>query len=105
MPRRPTSPQLADDPLWYQDAVIYQLHVRAFFDSDGNGSGDFPGLTSRLDYIQDLGVNAVWILPFYPSPMRDDGYDISDYRNVHPDFGTRRDFGSSCARPTDAVSG
>jgi maltose alpha-D-glucosyltransferase/alpha-amylase len=92
MPRRPTSPQLADDPLWYQDAVVYQLHVRAFFDSDGNGSGDFPGLTSRLDYIQDLGVNAVWILPFYPSPMRDDGYDISDYRNVHPDFGTRRDF-------------
>jgi hypothetical protein len=66
--------------------------VRAFFDSDGNGSGDFPGLTSRLDYIQDLGVNAVWLLPFYPSPMRDDGYDISDYRNVHPDFGTRRDF-------------
>jgi maltose alpha-D-glucosyltransferase/alpha-amylase len=92
MPLRPTSPQLADDPLWYQDAVVYQLHVRAFFDSDGNGSGDFPGLTSRLDYIQDLGVNAVWILPFYPSPMRDDGYDISDYRNVHPDFGTRRDF-------------
>jgi maltose alpha-D-glucosyltransferase/alpha-amylase len=92
MPRRPTSPQLADNPLWYQDAVIYQLHVRAFFDSDGNGSGDFPGLTSRLDYIQDLGANAVWVLPFYPSPMRDDGYDISDYRNVHPDYGTRRDF-------------
>ena len=89
----PHAPEpLADDPLWYKDAVIYQLHVRAFFDSTADGIGDFPGLTSRLDYIQALGVNAVWLLPFYPSPMRDDGYDIADYRNVHPDYGTRRDF-------------
>ncbi len=83
---------LADDPLWYKDAVVYQLHVKSFFDSSGDGIGDFPGLTSRLDYIQDLGVNTLWLLPFYPSPMRDDGYDISDYRNVHPDYGTRKDF-------------
>ncbi|MFZ1536427.1 MAG: maltose alpha-D-glucosyltransferase, partial [Chromatiaceae bacterium] len=87
-----TSMPYADDPLWYKDAVIYQLHVKAYFDSDGNGIGDFSGLTSRLDYIQDLGVNTIWLQPFYPSPMRDDGYDISDYRNVYPDYGTRRDF-------------
>ena len=88
----PASARLEHDPLWYKDAVIYQLHVKAFFDSTADGIGDFPGLTSRLDYIQDLGVNAVWLLPFYPSPMRDDGYDIADYRNVHSDYGTRRDF-------------
>jgi maltose alpha-D-glucosyltransferase/alpha-amylase len=87
-----TAAALADDHLWYKDAVIYQVHVKAFFDSTGDGIGDFPGLTSRLDYIQSLGVNAVWLLPFYPSPMRDDGYDIADYRNVHADYGTRRDF-------------
>jgi maltose alpha-D-glucosyltransferase/alpha-amylase len=92
MPRENARVPLADDPLWYKDAVIYQLHVKAFFDSTGDGIGDFPGLTSRLDYIQDLGVTAVWLLPFYPSPMRDDGYDISDYRNVYPDYGTHRDF-------------
>jgi maltose alpha-D-glucosyltransferase/alpha-amylase len=89
-----TAAPLADDPLWYKDAVIYQVHVKAFFDSTGDGIGDFPGLTSRLDYIQSLGVNAVWLLPFYPSPMRDDGYDIADYRNVHADYGTRREFRS-----------
>jgi len=89
-----TATSVADDPLWYKDAVIYQVHVKAFFDSTGDGIGDFPGLTSRLDYIQSLGVNAVWLLPFYPSPMRDDGYDIADYRNVHADYGTRRDFRS-----------
>jgi maltose alpha-D-glucosyltransferase/alpha-amylase len=83
---------LADDPLWYKDAVIYQLHVKAFLDSSGDGIGDFPGLTARLDYIRALGVNTLWLLPFYPSPMRDDGYDIADYRNIHPDYGTRRDF-------------
>jgi maltose alpha-D-glucosyltransferase/alpha-amylase len=81
-----------DDPLWYKDAIIYQLHVRAFFDSNNDGTGDFRGLTRRLDYIQDLGVNTIWLLPFYPSPLRDDGYDIADYRNIYPDYGTRRDF-------------
>ena len=77
---------------WYKDAVIYELHVRAFQDSDGDGIGDFRGLASRLDYLQDLGVTALWLLPFYPSPLRDDGYDISDYRRVHPSYGTLRDF-------------
>ncbi|NIR90305.1 MAG: maltose alpha-D-glucosyltransferase, partial [Gammaproteobacteria bacterium] len=81
-----------DDPLWYKDAIIYQLHVRAFFDSNGDGIGDFRGLTQKLDYIHDLGVNTLWLLPFYPSPLRDDGYDISDYRNIHADYGARRDF-------------
>ena len=84
--------QAADDPLWYKDAVIYELHVRAFCDSNGDGIGDFPGLVEKLDYLQDLGVTALWLLPFYPSPMRDDGYDISDYRDVNPAFGTLRDF-------------
>jgi hypothetical protein len=83
---------LADDPLWYKDAVIYQLHLRAFHDSDGDGAGDFGGLTAKLDYLQDLGVTALWLLPFYPSPLRDDGYDIADYTNVHPQYGTLRDF-------------
>jgi maltose alpha-D-glucosyltransferase / alpha-amylase len=87
-----TAPALPDSALWYKDAVIYQLHVKAFFDSNGDGVGDFKGLTSKLDYIQELGVNAVWLLPFYPSPLRDDGYDIADYRNVHPQYGTREDF-------------
>jgi maltose alpha-D-glucosyltransferase/alpha-amylase len=80
------------DPLWYKDAIIYQLHVKVFFDSDNDGIGDFKGLTQRLDYIKDLGVTVIWLMPFYPSPMRDDGYDISEYKNVHPDFGTTRDF-------------
>ncbi|MGA9939862.1 MAG: alpha-amylase family glycosyl hydrolase, partial [Candidatus Acidiferrales bacterium] len=70
---------MQSNPLWYKDAVIYELHVRAFYDSDGDGAGEFKGLTLKLDYLKDLGVNAVWILPFYPSPWRDDGYDISDY--------------------------
>jgi maltose alpha-D-glucosyltransferase / alpha-amylase len=80
------------DPLWYKDAVIYQLHVKSFFDSSNDGIGDFPGLLQKLDYIQSLGVNAIWLLPFYPSPRRDDGYDIADYRGVHPDYGTLADF-------------
>ena len=83
---------LTDDPLWYKDAVIYEVHVKAFFDSNADGLGDFRGLTQKLDYLQDLGVNTIWLLPFYPSPMKDDGYDISDYRNIHPDYGTRKDF-------------
>jgi maltose alpha-D-glucosyltransferase/alpha-amylase len=77
---------------WHREAVIYQTHVRAYFDSDGDGIGDFPGLTSRLDHIADLGVTAVWLLPFYPSPLRDDGYDISDYTAVNPSYGTLDDF-------------
>ncbi|HZU80921.1 MAG TPA: maltose alpha-D-glucosyltransferase, partial [Acidimicrobiales bacterium] len=77
---------------WYKDAVIYELHVRAFMDSDGDGVGDFRGLVSQLDYLQELGVTALWLLPFYPSPLRDDGYDIADYRRVHPQYGTLRDF-------------
>lgn len=80
------------DHLWYKDAVIYQLHVKTFFDSNDNGIGDFAGLTTKLDYIQSLGVTAVWLLPFYPSPLRDDGYDIADYRSVHPAYGNIRDF-------------
>ena len=80
------------DPLWFKDAVIYELHVRSFCDSDGNGIGDFTGLISKLDYLQDLGVTALWLLPFYPSPMRDDGYDIADYRSVNPSYGMMRDF-------------
>jgi maltose alpha-D-glucosyltransferase/alpha-amylase len=80
------------DPFWYKDAVIYQLHVKSFFDSNGDVIGDFPGLTSRLDYIASLGVNTIWLLPFYPSPRRDDGCDIADYRGIHPDYGTMRDF-------------
>jgi maltose alpha-D-glucosyltransferase/alpha-amylase len=81
-----------DAALWYKDAVIYQLHVKAFLDSNGDGVGDFAGLASKLDYIQELGVNAIWLLPFYPSPLKDDGYDVADYRNVHPHYGTREDF-------------
>jgi maltose alpha-D-glucosyltransferase/alpha-amylase len=81
-----------DDPLWYKDAIIYQMHVKAFYDASGDGIGDFAGLTQRLDYIQELGVNTIWLLPFYPSPLRDDGYDIADYCNVHPDYGTLEDF-------------
>jgi maltose alpha-D-glucosyltransferase/alpha-amylase len=83
---------LTDDPLWFKNAVIYEIHVRAFYDSDGDGIGDFRGLTRKLDYLQDLGVTALWLLPFYPSPLRDDGYDIADYTRIHPDYGTMRDF-------------
>ena len=80
------------DQLWYKDSIIYQLHVKSFFDSNDDGIGDFPGLISKLDYIADLGVNVIWLLPFYPSPRLDDGYDISAYREVHPDYGTLTDF-------------
>ncbi|SNB47352.1 maltose alpha-D-glucosyltransferase [Geobacter sp. DSM 9736] len=83
---------LDDNPFWYRDAIIYQLHVKAFSDSNGDGIGDFPGLIGKLDYLQDLGVSAVWLLPFYPSPLKDDGYDISDYFNVHPSYHTLKDF-------------
>ena len=79
---------------WYKDAIVYQTHVRAFADSDGDGIGDLRGLTQRLDYLADLGVTAVWLLPFYPSPLKDDGYDIADYTSIHPSYGTLRDFRS-----------
>jgi maltose alpha-D-glucosyltransferase/alpha-amylase len=82
----------ATDPLWYKDALIYELHVRAFQDSNGDGIGDFAGLLSRLDYLQDLGVTCLWLLPFFPSPLRDDGYDISNYVDVNPSYGTIDDF-------------
>jgi maltose alpha-D-glucosyltransferase / alpha-amylase len=81
-----------DENLWYKDAVIYQLHVRTFCDSNADGIGDFRGLTSKLDYLQELGINALWLLPFYPSPLRDDGYDIADYTSVHPSYGSLQDF-------------
>ncbi|MDJ0792359.1 MAG: alpha-amylase family glycosyl hydrolase, partial [Acidimicrobiia bacterium] len=79
-------------PLWYKDAVIYEVHVRAFADSNDDGIGDFPGLTSRLDYLAALGIDTIWLLPFYPSPLNDDGYDIAEYEDVHPSYGTLEDF-------------
>jgi maltose alpha-D-glucosyltransferase/alpha-amylase len=82
----------ASDPLWYKDAIIYELHVRAFADSNNDGIGDFQGLISKLDYLQDLGVTCIWLLPFMPSPLRDDGYDISNYTDVNPSYGTLNDF-------------
>jgi maltose alpha-D-glucosyltransferase/alpha-amylase len=82
----------ASDPFWYKDAIIYELHVRAFADSNGDGIGDFAGLLSRLDYLQDLGVTCIWLLPFFPSPLRDDGYDIANYVDVNPSYGTLNDF-------------
>jgi len=85
-------PCSATDPLWFKDAIIYELHVRAFADSNADGIGDFQGLISKLDYLQQLGVTCLWLLPFFPSPGRDDGYDISDYNNVNPDYGTLDDF-------------
>ncbi|HEX5846731.1 MAG TPA: maltose alpha-D-glucosyltransferase, partial [Rhodoplanes sp.] len=88
----PAAVDTPSDLLWYKDAIIYQLHVKAFFDSNDDGIGDFNGLTQRLDYLQDLGVTALWLLPFYPSPGRDDGYDIADYRRINPDFGSMKDF-------------
>ena len=83
---------VSSDSAWYKDALIYELHVRSFFDANGDGIGDFKGLIQKLDYIQDLGVNTIWLLPFYPSPLRDDGYDIANYRDIHPSYGTLRDF-------------
>ncbi len=79
------------EPLWYKDAVIYQVHVKSFFDANNDGVGDFEGLIARLDYIAEIGVTAVWLLPFYPSPRRDDGYDIAEYRDVHPEYGKLAD--------------
>jgi maltose alpha-D-glucosyltransferase / alpha-amylase len=89
MAKRPGS---AGDPLWYKDAIIYALHVRAFKDSNGDGIGDFPGLIRKLDCLQDLGVTCLWLLSFFPSPPKDDGYDISDHINVHSMYGAIDDF-------------
>src|SRR6266536_1038394 len=78
---------LDDDPLWFKDAIFYEVHVRAFYDANGDGIGDFPGIIQKLDYLQDLGVNTIWLLPFYPSPLKDDGYDIAEYTSVHASYG------------------
>jgi maltose alpha-D-glucosyltransferase/alpha-amylase len=83
---------MTDDKFWYKDAIIYQTHIKSFYDSNADGYGDFPGLIMKLDYIQSLGVNAIWLLPFYPSPLRDDGYDISEYKSINPQYGTLDDF-------------
>src|SRR5215471_7719159 len=88
MAKRPENPS----SFWYKDALIYELHVRAFFDSNGDGTGDFAGLIQKLDYLRDLGITCLWLLPFFPSPLKDDGYDISDFLNVHPSYGTIEDF-------------
>ncbi len=81
-----------NDPLWFKDAIIYEISVRAFYDSNGDGIGDFQGLIQKLDYLEDLGVNTLWLLPFYPSPLKDDGFDVSEYCDIHPDYGTLADF-------------
>ncbi len=83
---------MTTDNLWYKDAIFYELHVKAFYDSNGDGYGDFRGLTEKLDYLKELGVDCIWITPFYPSPLKDDGYDVADYYGVHPDYGTLQDF-------------
>src|ERR1700752_3234582 len=83
---------IVEQPLWYKDAIFYEVRVRSFYDASGDGIGDFAGLTQKLDYLRDLGVTALWLLPFYPSPLRDDGYDISDYMDVHLDCGTLHEF-------------
>ena len=92
MNRRSDKRVLASDPLWFKNAIIYEVHVKAYYDSNGDGIGDFPGLTQKLDYIQNLGVNTIWLLPFFSSPLRDDGYDIADYLDIHPTYGTLADF-------------
>ncbi len=88
----PDGASQASDALWYKDAIIYQLHIKSFHDANGDGIGDFEGLYRKLDHIAALGVTAIWLLPFFPSPRRDDGYDIADYNNVSPDYGTMDDF-------------
>ena len=90
--KRSEAAPVEDNPQWYKDAVIYEVHVRAFCDGNSDGIGDFRGLTEKLDFLQDLGVTALWVLPFYPSPLKDDGYDIADYMGIHPDYGTLQDF-------------
>src|SRR6266576_1097327 len=84
--------KLDSHPLWFKDAIIYQLHIKAFNDTNSDGIGDFRGLIEKLDYLEELGITAIWLLPFYPSPLRDDGYDIADYYSVNPSYGTIDDF-------------
>lgn len=86
------SQSIEDSPLWYKDAIIYEVHVKAFSDTDGDGLGDIRGLTEKLDYLKDLGITAIWLLPFYPSPLKDDGYDIANYTSIHPEYGTIKEF-------------
>jgi maltose alpha-D-glucosyltransferase/alpha-amylase len=88
----PAASAAEDDPLWFKDAVIYQAHVKSLFDANNDGIGDFAGITEKLNYVQSLGVTCLWLLPFFPSPLKDDGYDIADYRNIHPAYGTLDDF-------------
>ncbi len=83
---------MSSDPLWFKDAVFYEAPVKSFFDSDNNGIGDFRGMAEKLDYIRQLGVDCIWLLPMYPSPYKDDGYDISDFMSIHHDYGTVADF-------------
>jgi maltose alpha-D-glucosyltransferase/alpha-amylase len=99
-PQEPTSSTGSsnDDPLWFKDAVIYQVNVKSFFDSNDDGIGDLVGLTTKLEYIRDLGVNTIWLMAFYPSPLKDDGYDIADYKSIHPQFGTLEDFQNMLAK-------
>ena len=101
--------QAAPGADWWRGAVIYQVYLRSFADTDGNGIGDLPGVIARLDYIASLGVDAIWIAPFFKSPMKDFGYDVSEYRQVDPIFGTLEDFdragrGGACARPSRSSS-
>jgi maltose alpha-D-glucosyltransferase/alpha-amylase len=81
-----------NDSLWYKDAIVYQLHVKSYRDSTADGFGDFRGLIEKLDYIRELGANTLWLLPFYPSPLKDDGYDIASYEEINPTYGTIQDF-------------
>ncbi|HTZ95936.1 MAG TPA: alpha-amylase family glycosyl hydrolase, partial [Terriglobales bacterium] len=90
-----------NQPGWYKDAIIYQIHVRTFFDANNDGIGDFQGLTQKLDYVQQLGVDTIWLMPFFPSPLRDDGYDISDYTSVHSRYGNLEDFKTFLATAHD----
>src|SRR5689334_23520803 len=87
-----STPCAVTDPLWYKDAIVYQTHVKSFRDSNADGYGDFRGLMEKLDYIQQLGATCIWLLPFYPSPLRDDGYDIAEYESINPTYGRIEDF-------------
>ena len=83
---------LISNTLWYKNAIFYELHIRSFADSNGDGKGDLAGIIPKLDYLQDLGIDCIWLLPMFPSPLKDDGYDVADYFNIHPDYGTVEDF-------------
>ena len=93
------------DPLWFKKAVFYEIHLRGFFDANADGSGDFRGLTEKLDYLQWLGIDCIWLLPMYPSPLRDGGYDIADFYDIHPDYGRSTTSGPSSTRRTSGRSG